>query len=72
MENSAVIILVPLILMVVLVLGNEIRKNADKVISAQEKRAAELLAKFQDILSDRIGTLQQGLDDLKNQQDQSD
>ena len=72
MENSAVIILVPLILMVVLVLGNEIRKNADKVISAQEKRADELLAKFQDILSDRIGTLQQGLDDLKNQQDQSD
>ena len=72
MENSAVIILVPLILMVVLVLGKEIRKNADKVISAQEKRADELLAKFQDILSDRIGTLQQGLDDLKNQQDQSD
>ena len=64
--------LIPMLLITVLVLGIEIRRNADKVIRAQKEKADELLAKFQDILNDKVRTLQEGIDDLKKQPDQGD
>lgn len=64
-------ILVFLMLLSVAVLGNEIRKNADKVIRAQEERADDLLAKirdFQSKLNDRIGDVQLEVYELKKHQ----
>ena len=38
----------------------------------QKEKADELYAKFRDLLDDRVGTLQQGIDDLKKQQNRDD
>ena len=72
MKYTELMILTPLLLMTVLMLGIEIRKNADRVIHVQKEKADELYAKFRDLLDDRVGTLQQGIDDLKKQQNRGD
>ncbi len=64
--------IVPLILFTLYIISFDIRRHIDKVSRAQEEKADELLGKFQELLNDSVGTLQQGIDDLKKQQNRGD